>query len=618
MSEEQALRITITTRKTGQGDKEATKGLDGLKKAATLAVGALAALKGAQQAVDFVKFGASVQRQSMALDNLARSAGTSGAAIVSAIQGASDFTIDRMAAMESANKAMLLQVAQTPDQFERLTTVAVALGRAMGQDATKSIDDFVTAAGRQSKQIADNLGLMVSAEDANAKYAASLGKTVDELTDAERKQAFLNEMLEQGEERLKALGDISGGAATDIEKVTAAVNDAKAGFAELAVEGIARTFNGVDELVSRIRRLPEAFGQAVTLVRAASDTLRDYQTYQTGSINVMEVYRSNLTDLVRVQVGANTAFENAAFIERNLVGATHEASAAQREYFDALRKTEQGISGYSAVSYAAADATGAYRQSQEEISYIIASATEAMEANRLAMQQQAEAAGALAVKHADLAARLMEVEQAEIASAAIRELGGLLDEDKITAGEYATAVQETQLAFGLATEESIRLSEGVLGLVARFGEGKVSADQFDESLKDVILQASTGTSEVNELASAISAMPDKKTITIETRYTTTGKPPSGVTVGGGNGSGGGGGGGGAGGGEIETMGLLPMVPTLPMGRIAPAPAGGSTTYNITIYNQGGAGLSTRQDVRQLAIEIEKRKRLETVSRTFQG
>lgn len=58
-----------------------------------------------------------------------------------------------MTAMSAANKAMMLDVAKSPEAFSRLAKVATALGRAMGQDAATSIEDFTVAAGRQSMHI---------------------------------------------------------------------------------------------------------------------------------------------------------------------------------------------------------------------------------------------------------------------------------------------------------------------------------------------------------------------------------------------------------------------------------------------------------------------------------
>lgn len=267
------LQIIIKSRAEGQGSEQARSGLAKLEKAAKFAAGAFAAMKAAQAAVDFVKLGASAERQAQALDNLARAAGSSGDAITEAIQGASDFTIDRMTAMSAANKAMLLDVAKSPEEFERLTTTAVALGRAMGQDAAKSIDDFVVAAGRQSKQIADNLGLIVDAGSAYEVYAAKLGKTADALTDAEKKQAFLNAMLESGEEKLLALGASEEDAAAKIEKLGAAWSDAKVGLAEMAVGFLDSVIN-VDKFAEGLRTIPETLSKIGMLAAGVDDAAK--------------------------------------------------------------------------------------------------------------------------------------------------------------------------------------------------------------------------------------------------------------------------------------------------------------------------------------------------------
>jgi len=117
----------------------------------------------------------------------------------------------------------------------------------MGQDAAKSIDDFVTAAGRQSRMIADNLGLIVNAEDSYARFADQIGKTADELTDAEKKQAFLNEMLRQGEIKMRELGDTTLDSAGKVEQATAAWTDAKTALGLTAVS-VAETSGALDIL----------------------------------------------------------------------------------------------------------------------------------------------------------------------------------------------------------------------------------------------------------------------------------------------------------------------------------------------------------------------------------
>lgn len=229
------VKIIIDSKDQTSGPAtKAAKGMTNLKQAAKLAAGAFVAFKAAQKGIEFVKFGASVQRAASSLNALAKGAGHSGDEIVKSIQVASDFTIDKMTAMESANKAMLLGVAESPEEFARLAEYATKLGRAMGQDAAKSIDDFVTAAGRQSKMIADNLGLMISAEDANKRYAETNGIAAASMTDQQKKAAFLQEMLRQAEEKTVALGDANLTAADKMDIANAAFADAKSAAASLA------------------------------------------------------------------------------------------------------------------------------------------------------------------------------------------------------------------------------------------------------------------------------------------------------------------------------------------------------------------------------------------------
>lgn len=200
--------------------------------------------KYAQKGLDFVKLGAQTQRTGAAFDSLAKAAGTTGDAIIGAIGSASNFTIDKMSAMQIANKALVMDVARTPEQFSELTEVATALGRAMGQDATKSIEDFIVASGRQSKLIADNLGLVVSAEDAYRRYAEENNVVIEQMDDAAKKQAFLNEMLRQGRIKMGELGDQGGDLQEQIEQIETAVKDLNTELAQMVAERFEATLEG--------------------------------------------------------------------------------------------------------------------------------------------------------------------------------------------------------------------------------------------------------------------------------------------------------------------------------------------------------------------------------------
>ena len=221
----------------------------------------LAGLQIAQQAAGWVagfareSFNAAAQagRLGTATDSLAQAIGSSGSEMVGAITGASNQTIDRLSAMEAANKAMMFGLVENKDQMAELAQMAVVLGNAMGQDAAKSMDDLTTALGRQSPMILDNLGITLKLEEAYGIYAQQLGKTAESLTETEKKQAFVNAALEKGRQRVEELGGLTEGAATDVDQLSAAWADFQVQFGGL----LTMMTGGMDTITGAVRQMEQ-------------------------------------------------------------------------------------------------------------------------------------------------------------------------------------------------------------------------------------------------------------------------------------------------------------------------------------------------------------------------
>ena len=105
------------------------------------------------------------------------------------LQKASQGLVGSTQLLTQANTAMTLGL--PGDELEEIIGATLRLARAQGVDATRAIESFVTGSARQSKLMLDNIGLLVSAEEANEKYAEAIGKTVEALTEEERKTAFI-------------------------------------------------------------------------------------------------------------------------------------------------------------------------------------------------------------------------------------------------------------------------------------------------------------------------------------------------------------------------------------------------------------------------------------------
>ena len=172
-----------------------------------------------------IKFVGQVERIENAFTSLVKSGRQGVDGIVRALERGSEGTISRFNAMLTANRAMIFGVGKTEEEFEKLSSVATKLGRAMNQGPIEAFNDLVLGVGRQSRRILDNIGILVRVDSSQTAYAKSLGKTVDELTDVQKKQGFLNGVLKNSEEILKRLGKDVDGVATNYERLQAAISN---------------------------------------------------------------------------------------------------------------------------------------------------------------------------------------------------------------------------------------------------------------------------------------------------------------------------------------------------------------------------------------------------------
>ena len=93
-------------------------------------------------------------------------------------------------------------------QLEGLTKVAKGASLALGRDMTDAMDRLVRGAAKLEPEILDELGIMVRLDETAEKYAASIGKTANSLTTFEKRMAFTNAIIEQGEIKFGALNEV--------------------------------------------------------------------------------------------------------------------------------------------------------------------------------------------------------------------------------------------------------------------------------------------------------------------------------------------------------------------------------------------------------------------------
>lgn len=154
--------------------------------------------------------------------------------------------------MLSANRAMALGVGDDMETVTQLMEIARLKGRALGLDTTQAFNDIVTGIGRGSPLILDNLGITIKLGEAQEMYADKLGKTVAELTDAEKKQALLNAVMESGRQEVAAAGEIQVTAAEKIQQLKAQFADTADTLGRTLIPAATKLLEAVTPMLEKV------------------------------------------------------------------------------------------------------------------------------------------------------------------------------------------------------------------------------------------------------------------------------------------------------------------------------------------------------------------------------
>lgn len=153
-------------------------------------------------------FGKEIEPIQNAFQRLSASVWVAGDEMLEAMRKVSYGTVSDFNLMSVANKAYSLWVVSSTEEMTTLMEIARVKGQAMGRDMTDALNDIVVGLGRGSAMILDNLGIVVNQAEAQELYAQSIGKTVEQLTVAEQKQALINKVVSDAKEELKNSGDV--------------------------------------------------------------------------------------------------------------------------------------------------------------------------------------------------------------------------------------------------------------------------------------------------------------------------------------------------------------------------------------------------------------------------
>ena len=161
---------------------------------------------GVRQLIDFTRQSAKVEAMERGFNTLTGATENSTKSLEK-LKEATNGTMSEFDLFQQANNAMILGVSQSSDEMAEMFDIAQRLGSALGRDTKTSVESLITGIGRQSRMMLDNIGIITKVDKANEEYARSLNKNVSQLTEAEKKQAFLNATMEAAREKVAMLGD---------------------------------------------------------------------------------------------------------------------------------------------------------------------------------------------------------------------------------------------------------------------------------------------------------------------------------------------------------------------------------------------------------------------------
>lgn len=148
---------------------------------------------------------AQVEQLVAGLTELGKASGLAMHSLSAGLIEATDNALSLEEAMRAT--AIITSAGLDPSSVERFGKVAKDASIALGRDMGDSLNRLSRGVAKIEPELLDELGIMVRLDEATSTYASSIGKSANDLTNFEKRQAFANAVLEEGERKFAAIGD---------------------------------------------------------------------------------------------------------------------------------------------------------------------------------------------------------------------------------------------------------------------------------------------------------------------------------------------------------------------------------------------------------------------------
>lgn len=319
---------------------------------ASIVAGYMAIKKAASSAM----IGAKAMQEVQAFKNMAESHGASSAKILADLKQVSLGALSTAEIINAAGRAMMMGIA--PERLSDLMQIARVTARQTGQSVSQAFQDIALAVGRQSRMILDNLGIIVDVGKANEAYAEKMKIVGRELTETEKKQAFMNATLSGGQELIKRIGGEGITTAEAFQQFGSQIKDLKVNLSILLAEGITPLIGPMIKMITFLNSflVPETKGtKELNAELAKQKTQLEFATTQ------VQMLTMGYKELTKVQQRAVDLKVAAQLV--NQAAASAEINDIRRQ-IDLLGEKEERLKKIAearAAALAGEDAVGGQR-----------------------------------------------------------------------------------------------------------------------------------------------------------------------------------------------------------------------------------------------------------------
>lgn len=475
------INILANTSRAERGISRTTSLMDTFTRSARIAAGVLMRdlVRGlASGAVESLRLGATVDTLKKSFDMMSEAAGGNVSSLEDLRRATRGMVAD-VDLLRQANQALALGL--PTDRLDELFDSAIRLGKAMGLDATQAVESLTIGIGRQSRLVLDNLGVIVKAEDAYAWYAKQLGKTVEALTEAEKREGWMAYAIEQVTRKARVLGDNISAAERKQEQWTAAVKNATTAVGRF-LSPLASVTPILEDMTPALSMIAVQVLPSLISKIAATSTATVAWGAVTAATSQLVTASILGIPIIGWAAAAVAAITGIILVLRKWRDAADEVAKAERDKARAQGESQRALEALDEATEKYNLTLEAQKAAEENVEAQLERVRQARKALEQAKRQEAEASEALRRAEEELAAAQEQEARAQQNMASVLAyLRGETDELVLSTEDLTWTSEEARMRYAELTSE-------LQDLQAQFNETSAAMAGFQDQMGDLNLE----------------------------------------------------------------------------------------------------------------------------------